>query len=71
MYVNKGVLTSNDLSNDCFRIALAFGSFGTGARKALAGARAERGIIRDTFPAAVFREASANGIAQTATSRLR
>ena len=34
-YVNRGVLASNDLSNECF---LALGSFAAGARKALAGA---------------------------------
>src|SRR4029077_1119745 len=34
-YVKRGVLASNDLSNECF---LAFGSFCAGARKALAGA---------------------------------
>jgi hypothetical protein len=40
MYVNRGVLTSNDLRNEFLFIALAFGSFGTGALKALAGASA-------------------------------
>jgi hypothetical protein len=77
MYVNRGILPSNDLSNEFLFIALAFGTFGTGARKALAGARAgiraEFGLdaIRDILPAAVFRAASANGIAHTATSRIR
>ena len=71
MYVNRGVLTSNDLRNEFLFIALAFGNFCAGTLKALAGARAERGIVRDTFPAAVFRAASANGIAQTATRRIR
>ena len=38
MYVNRGILASNDLSNEFLFIALAFGSFAAGAQKALAGA---------------------------------
>src|SRR4249920_512952 len=42
-YVNRGVLASNDLSNECF---LALSSFAAGARKALAGA--SEGILAGT-----------------------
>src|SRR6476661_9725397 len=61
MYVNRGILASNDLTIPF--LPLAFGTFGAGARKALAGARAgiraEFGLdtVRDIFPAAVFRAA--------------
>src|SRR5207342_2873656 len=71
MYVNRGILASNDLTIPF--LPLAFGTFGAGARKALAGARAEFWLdtVRDIFLAAGFRCASANGIAQTARSRSR
>ena len=72
MYVSRGVLASNFATIP--GLAFAFASAAAGARKALAGARAERferDITRDALPAVVFRAASANGIAQTATSRIR
>src|SRR4051812_10177161 len=60
-YVNRGVLASNFATIPGLPFAL--GSADAGARKALAGARAEsseRDITRDAFPAVVFRAASTN-----------
>src|SRR4051794_36837486 len=85
-YVSRGTLASNDLTNACLRVvdaafdrlpaSLAFGCFDTGALKALAGASLPvKRTAADVLPAAefcfMFRCASANGIAQTATSRRR
>src|SRR5215208_1489843 len=77
MYVSKGILLNIEASAVFLAIGLACGSFGAGTRNALAGAsagiRAEFAFntVRDMFFAAGFRCASANGIAQTATSRSR
>src|SRR4029077_4560805 len=80
MYVNRGILPSIDRNADLtvasLSIRLVFGSFGAGARKALAGASVPFESTRPDFLAAdafcfVFRCASAKGIAQTATSRSR